>query len=93
MKKIPAAVAHQTHQVQRGIVGLAVFNGLHERFVGEKVAVVDRLGNAGQLLIDHAAGADVGVTDLAVAHLPVRQTDVQTRRADIGEGILGKELV
>ena len=57
----------------------------HQSRVLEEIAVLNRLGDAGQLLIYDAACTDIGVTDLGVAHLAVRQTDVQTGCADIGQ--------
>ena len=81
---VDAAVAHQAHQMQRGAVRLAVFDRAEQSLVLEEVAVLDRLRDAGQLLIDDAASADVRVTDFAVAHLPVRQADVHAGRADVG---------
>ena len=39
-------------------------------------AVGDRVADAQQFLLHHAAGADVHVPDLGIAHLPVRQADI-----------------
>ena len=57
------------------------------------LAVLDALGDAGELLVDDAAGADVGVAHLAVAHLAVRQPHVHAGGPDGGIGILGKKAV
>ena len=88
---VDAAVGQQPHQVQRRIVRFAVFHRGAQRFVIKKVAVADRFGDAHQHLVHHAAGTDVGVADFAVAHLAVRQTDVQPRRADGGVRIFRKQ--
>ena len=45
--------------------------------VSKKRAVLDGLGDARQVLKHDTAGADVRMTDLAVAHLAVRQADIQ----------------
>ena len=50
-------------------------NPTQRRRLGE-AAVGDRVADAHQLLLHHAAGADVHVADLGVAHLAVGQADV-----------------
>ncbi len=47
---------------------------LQRRGAGER-AVGDRRVDAHQVLHDDAAGADIGVPDLGIAHLPVGQAD------------------
>ena len=79
--------------MQSAVVFDAVIHGGAQRLVFKKVAVLHRLGNAGQLLIDDAAGTDVGVTDLAVAHLPVGQTHRHARCAESRHGAGGEEGV
>ena len=79
--------------MQCRVVFFAVLHRLHKGFVFKETAVPHRLGNPGELLIHHAAGADIGMSDLAVAHLPVRQADVHARRADAGGRIFRKEPV
>ncbi len=49
--------------------------GLLEHGIGEEVAVGDRLGDAGQILVDDATGADVQVAHLGVSHLALGQPD------------------
>ena len=49
-------------------------NGL-QCLVLEERAILDCLGDARKLLIDDAAGADIGMTNLGVAHLSIRQAD------------------
>ena len=46
-----------------------------------------------RLLINHAARAYVGVTDLAVAHLSIRKTDIHARSADLRVRIHLDELI
>ena len=60
----------------RGIAGGAQFG------VGEEAAVLDRRVDAGEVLIDDAAGAQIHVADLGIAHLPVRQADVAALGVD-----------
>ena len=90
---VHAAVADQAHQVH----ALAGFPGrIHgmdqRRFLKER-SVLNVLGDAGQLLIDDAARADVEVADLAVAHLAVGQAHVHAAGADLGMRIAGHERI
>ena len=48
------------------------------------LAVGDRLADARQVLHHDAAGADVEMSDLGIAHLPLRQADIRARRAQEG---------
>ena len=79
--------------MQRAVMLDAVVDSLVHRLVIEEVAVFDSLGDARELLIHDAACAHVGVADLAVAHLTVRQTDVQAGRPDHGQGVFEEQLV
>ena len=69
--------------MKRGVVLLAVLHGVNESGILEERAVLYSLGYAHELLIHNAARAYIGVADLAVAHLSVGQTDIETRCADI----------
>ena len=85
---VHAAGAHQTHQVD----GLAGFDrSLHvldQHRVLEHLAIVDGLGDEGQLLVHDAACAHVGVADLGVAHLAIGQADSHAGSINSGHGIL-----
>ena len=56
-------------------VGDGAVDRLGEHGVVEQRAVLDRQVDARELLVDDAAGADVEVPDLGVAHLPLGQPD------------------
>ena len=90
---VNAAVTHKTHKVQSTAVCLAVFHCALESLIVKEIAVLDGLGNSGQFLVDDSAGAHVGVTDFAVAHLSVGKTDRHSRSADGGVGVFRKEFV
>ena len=90
---VDAAVRQQTHQVQGGALLLAGVHGVVVGGIGEKVPVGDGLGDAGQVLEHHSAGADVGVAHLAVAHLSVRQAHVQSGRGQLRMGKFLEELI
>ena len=74
---VHAAVGQKAHQMQGAAVLRRVVHGRSQGLVLKKVAVPDALGDAGELLIDDAPRADVGVAHLAVAHLAVGQAHVQ----------------
>ena len=90
---VHAAGALQAHEVNR----LARVDGLlhvaNEHVVLLHGAVEDGLGDQGQLLIDDAARADVGVADLAVAHLAVGQADRHAGGVDERVRAAGKQRV
>ena len=71
---VDPAVGEKTHEMHRpaGLFGPA--DGGEEGGILKKIPLPDRLGDAGELLIDHAPRADVGVAHLAVAHLPLGKT-------------------
>ncbi len=70
---VHAALGHEAHEVQRAAPPGGLVAGLHEDAVAEEVAVGDRLRDAREVLVHDAAGADVEVADLGVAHLARRQ--------------------
>ena len=64
-----------------------------ERAVGEKRPGTDRASDAGELLVDHAPGAEVEVPDLGVPHLPDRKADAVARGIELREGVAEEVLV
>ena len=70
-----AAVADQPEQVQRPAACQRAIHGPVEGGVRRELPVGDGAVDARQPLVDDEAGADVGVADLGVAHLPRRQAD------------------
>ena len=71
---VHAAVGQQAHEMNGAARLFGVFHRAQQGGIFKKGTGTDIPGDAGQLLIDHAACADIGVTHLAVAHLPVGQT-------------------
>ena len=73
-------------QQAQDVHGLACSHGLVDRGANGRVfkelAIADGFGDTGEILIHHAAGAQVHVADLGVAHLAVRQTDIHARTRD-----------
>ena len=73
-----AARREQTHQVQSCAVLLAIFHRIAQSLVFKEYAVLNVLCNLDQHLINDSTSTDVGVTNFGVAHLSIRQTNVQT---------------
>ena len=90
---VHAGVAHDAEQVQLCTRTTRAFHHSAPDRVGREPALGEKLVEAHQLLVDHAAGADVLVPDLAVAHHAVGQADIQTRGADQGARAAGAERV
>ena len=77
-----AARRQQAHDLQAFAPGFGGINGRQQGRIFIEAAVFDGGIDAGKVLIDDAAGADIHVADLGVAHLPVRQTDEFSFRVD-----------
>ena len=90
---VDAAVGQQAEDVQRAVPLLAVVHGLNIGLILKEGAVLNGLGDPGQILEHHPARADVGVTHLGVAHLPLRQAHVHAGGRQLAAGVLGKDLV
>ena len=90
---VHAAVRQQAQKVQRLALGLGSVHGSDVGGIGEEIAVVDRLRDARQGLEHHAAAADVRVADLGVAHLPIRETDVEAGGGELRRGPVRHETV
>ena len=79
---VHAARGDQAHNVQRAAVLLDTVHDGEQCLILKKVSVLDITRDARELLIDDTPCADVRMSDLGVAHLPVRQTDVLPRCLD-----------
>ena len=90
---VHAAGGGEAHQVEllAGVLDVVVNRldlGIVEEFV-----VADRHVDLDEVLVHHAAGAEVHVTDLGVAHLPVRQTDILAAGLQVAGRIFGAQAV
>ena len=90
---VDAAIGQQAHEMQGAAPLPAVVHGLHESGVLEEVPGLDVPGDTGQVLEHHTACADVGVAHLAVAHLPLGQTHVQTGGLQAAAGAVPEDPV
>ena len=75
------------------MVGFAVVHGLYQRRILEEIPILNGFGNAGQFLIDDAAGPDIGMAHFRVAHLAIRKTDVHPGCTDISFGAHGRKTI
>ena len=81
---VHAAAGQQTHQMQSAAVLLTVLHRSGKSLVGKEITILNGLGDPGQLLVHDTTGANVSVTNLRVAHLPIRQTNTHAGCADGG---------
>ena len=88
-----AAVGGEAHEVDVLACGLGVLVGADDFGVAEDAAVLTGAVDFHKVLIDDAAGADVEVTHLRVAHLSVGQADVLAAGQQLAVGISGINLV
>ena len=77
---VDAAVGNQADEMQAR--GFRFFQGVAEHRIGGQRAFFDRLVDAGEILIDDAARAEIEVADFGIAHLPGRQADIQAGGAE-----------
>ena len=64
-----------------------------QRRVTGQAAVADGGVDAHQFLHDHPAGAEIGVSDLGIAHLAGGQADRQARGQQLGMGMACQQVV
>ena len=90
---VDAAVRQQTHQVEGFAVVLGVLHGFHQSGVLVHVTVLGGLGDAGQLLVDNAAGADVGCGPTSLLPIwPSGRPTSMPGSANLGVGVLCEDL-
>ncbi len=88
-----AAVGEQSHQVKRAAALPDLGQRLGENGIVVEGAVLDALGDAGQVLVDDAAGADIQVAHLGVAHLAVGQADIRAGGAELRHRVIAAQGV
>jgi hypothetical protein len=90
---VHSAVTDQPQQMEGAAIVDRALDRPVQRGVGRKLPVRHRQVDPGQPLIDDEAGADVGVPDLRVPHLPRRQPDVLTGGKQGRVRVVGPETV
>ena len=90
---VDAAGGQESVDVDRLAVGLGLEHGVLVGRILKESAVLNGVGDLGQILEHHPAGADVGVAHLGVAHLALGETYVQAGGRQLAAGALGKDLI
>ena len=90
---VHSAGPQESDQVQRATPLPDAPAQLHQRRQGKELAPPDALGDANQILGDHAAGAQVQVPHLAVPHLSFGKTDGETAGVEQGARMTFPEAV
>ena len=80
--RVDAAGADEPHEVDRAARLLGVIARGDKHAVVEERPVANRFADAHEVLHDDAAGAEVQMADLAVAHLPLGEPDREARRLE-----------
>ena len=70
-----------------------MLHGRDQRWIGKKVAVLNHQLDARDVHVHDATGANVEVSDLAVAHLPIGQSDERAAGLDQGVGIFTQQAI
>ena len=90
---VHATVRQQAEYMKRMAALLRIPDRLEIDGVFKEVPVFNLEADFRQDLKHHAAGADVGMADLRVAHLPLRQTDIQAGGLELGVRKARKQCV
>ena len=88
---VHAARRQQAEHMQHTIAGFRRGDSGVQLRVGGEAAVLDGGVDAGQVLVDDAAGADVHVADFGIAHLAVGQADETAFGVNQGVRALGQQ--
>ena len=86
--RMNTARAHKAHEVESLAVSLDIVHSLDKNLVLGDGAILDGIVDARKLLEHDAAGTDVEVTHLGVAHLAVGKAHVLARSTERGVGVL-----
>jgi hypothetical protein len=92
-KSVNAGVADDAEEVEIAAGFLGAIDGAIEFRVFVKFASEDLLGDGDGFLIDDASGADVLVTDFAVAHGGVGEADVEAAGVNERARILAHDAI
>ena len=90
---VDTAIGQQSVHMQLTVILLNILHSLHKDFIFEEISVLDRLGDAGKVLIHDSAGSHVQMADFRVAHLSVRQSYVQSACLSLNKGIFLHQAV
>ena len=77
LRGVNAPRRHQPHHMGCPVVAFESFDHVDQNRILCKRTVFNRLVDFGKVLHNHTAGADVGVSDFRISHLPFGQSDRQ----------------
>ena len=86
-----AAIRDETKKVQPVTPRLG--KGFLENLVRPELAIRDSLIDAGEILIDNTTGPKIHVANFGVAHLPIREPNIQATGAQGRSWIRGVEVI
>jgi hypothetical protein len=84
VERVDPAITHQSDDVQRSARALHAITRVDQRLVLEEAPVLDRLGDADQVLLHHAPRAKVQVANFTVPHLTLGKADGTPRGLEQG---------
>ena len=76
--RVHAAIGHQAEKMQAPLAGARMFHCIEQHRMREEFAVPDHQINARDVHVDDASRANIEMTNLAVAHLPLGQPNKGT---------------
>ena len=76
---VNTAWRNQTHEMQSAAVCLYSIGYAEQSLVLKEISVLDCLGNTGKSLINNSACTNIGMSNLGVTHLSIRQTNIFAR--------------
>ncbi len=86
-------VRQQPEQMQPPATGARLLDRVHQHRIGVELTILDHQIDLGDVHVDHAPGADVEMSHLAVSHLPGGQANVTSAGVDQRVGILGEQAI
>jgi hypothetical protein len=91
--RVHAAVGDEAEEVQASLAGAGVLHGVEQHRMLEKFSVLDHQIDAGDVHVHDAAGADVEMANLAVAHLAFGQADERAAGVNERVGIFAQQAI
>ena len=78
------AWGNEAHEMESAAIGLSLRSHTYQSLILEEITILDSLGDTGQCLINNTTGTDVGMTNLRVTHLTIRETNELARSLNMG---------
>ena len=75
-KRMNANIAAQTHQMQLTAIALGKLNSLKKLDILKKLTLTNRTSDPNRILINNPPSPNILMPNLAIAHSPIRQTNI-----------------